>query len=254
MSRFKTNKIFAFIALAIELAILFVLFGKIRNLELSNLVTDNYNTIYVLVLAAAVFALIIFIILISNKVNTEDTYSQKLTQIKEDKSKDKSFEYESEEETSNMEYYLNKILPKENAKLDSTKYTEKILSNIAKEFDIVQGLFFVKEKKTDMFNIAGKYAYFGEEQPKSFKSGETLSGQVAKNKTTLNLKEIPEDYVTILSGLGSSSPNNLLIIPIILKDETVGVIELASFKKFGKVIIELFESISDKIGNELIKL
>lgn len=253
MSRFKTNKIFAFIALAVELTILFVLFGKIRNLELSNQVTNNYNTIYILVLAAAVLVLIIFFLLLSNKASTEDMYSRKLTQIKEDKYKGKSFEDESKEETSNMEYYLNKILPKENAKLDSTKYTEKILSNIAKEFDIVQGLFFVKEKKTDIFNIAGKYAYFGEEQPKSFKSGETLSGQVAKNKTTLNLKEIPEDYVTILSGLGSSSPNNLLIIPIILKDETLGIIELASFKKFGKVIIELFESISDKIGNELIK-
>ena len=85
MSRFKTNKIFAFIALTVELAVLFVLFGKIRNLELSNQVTNNYNTIYILVLAAAVFVLIIFILLISNKVSTEDMYSRKLTQIKEDK-------------------------------------------------------------------------------------------------------------------------------------------------------------------------
>jgi transcriptional regulator with GAF, ATPase, and Fis domain len=252
MSRLKTNKIFAFIALAVELTVLFVLFGKIRNLELSNQVAGNYSTIYILILVAAVFALIIFILLIS-RGSAEDIYSGKLTQIDESKSKGRTSKIETEEETSNMEYYLNKILPKENAKLDSAKYTEKILSNIAKEFDIVQGLFFVKENKTDMFNIAGKYAYFGEEQPKSFKLGETLSGQVAKNKTTLNLKEIPEDYVTILSGLGSSSPNNLLLIPIMLKDETVGVIELASFKKFGKVIIELFESISDKIGKEIIK-
>ena len=54
---------------------------------------------------------------------------------------------------------------------------------------------FVKEKESDIFNVAGKYAYFGEEQPKSFKYGETLSGQVAKNKTALNLKEIPENRV-----------------------------------------------------------
>jgi len=254
MSRSKTNKIFAFIALAVELTVLFVLFGKIRNLELSNQAGYNYNSLYIILLVAAVFALIIFILLISSSINKEDIYSRKLTQIEEIKSKNKVSDVEGKEETYNMEYYLNKIIPKENSKLDLAKYTEKILSNIAKEFDIVQGLFFVKENKSDVFNIAGKYAYFGEEQPKSFKLGETLSGQVAKNKTTLNLKEIPEDYVTILSGLGSSSPNNLLIIPIILKDETAGVIELASFKKFNKIIIELFESISDKIGNELIKL
>jgi transcriptional regulator with GAF, ATPase, and Fis domain len=222
-------------------------------LELSNQAAYNYNSLYIFLLVAAVFALIIFILLISSSINKEDIYSRKLTQIEEIKSKNKVSDVEGKEETYNMEYYLNKIIPKENSKLDLAKYTEKILSNIAKEFDIVQGLFFVKENKSDVFNIAGKYAYFGEEQPKSFKLGETLSGQVAKNKTTLNLKEIPEDYVTILSGLGSSSPNNLLIIPIILKDETVGIIELASFKKFSKVIIELFESLSDKIGNELIK-
>jgi len=253
MSRLKTNKIFAYIALAVELAVLFVLFGKIRNLELSNQVSENYRIIYILILIAAIFALIIFILLIS-KSRTEENYSRKLAQIDDSKSKDKSSKTETEEENTNMEYYFNKILPKENVKLDLAKYTEKILSNIAKEFDIVQGLFFVKENKSDIFKIVGKYAYFGEEQPKSFKLGETLSGQVAKNKTTLNLKEIPEDYVTILSGLGSSSPNNLLIIPIVLKEETVGVIELASFKKFGKVIIELFESMSDKVGKELIKI
>ena len=171
MSRSKTNKIFAFIALAVELTVLFVLFGKIRNMELSNQAAYNYNSLYIILLVAAVFALIIFILLISSSVNKEDIYSRKLTQIEETKSKNKISEVEGKEETSNMEYYLNKILPKENSKLDLAKYTEKILSNIAKEFDIVQGLFFVKENKSDVFNIVGKYAYFGEEQPKSFKLG-----------------------------------------------------------------------------------
>ena len=156
-------------------------------------------------------------------------------------------------ERIDIEGYTKKILPKENSKLDRKKYTEKILSNIAKEFDIVQGLFYVKESETDIFSISGKYAYFGEEEPSSFKLGESLSGQVAKNKKPLNLVDIPENYITILSGLGSSSPNYLLIIPIILNNETVGVIELASFKKFKSNFSDFFEKVSEQIGKVIVK-
>ena len=256
MNRLKIYKTLAFITLIIELTVFFTLFGKIRNMIFSNQLFEDQNIIYLLLILAAILVLFLFVlfILLTNKNESENIYSKKQTQIIGDNSKHKESEKEIiEEETANIEYYISKILPKENTKLNLIKYSEKILSNLAKEFDIVQGLLFVKEKESDIFNIAGKYAYFGEEQPKSFKYGETLSGQVAKNKTALNLKEIPENYATILSGLGSSSPNNLLIAPIILNDETVGIIELASFKKFSRIFNDLFESISDKIGKELVK-
>jgi len=157
------------------------------------------------------------------------------------------------EDVIDIEAYMKKILPKEKPDNTIEDYTEKLLSNIAKEFDIVQGLFFIKDKQNEEFRVAGKYAYFGEEEPRNFKLGETLSGQAAKNKTVLNLKEIPENYVTILSGLGSSSPNHLLIIPIVLNDESIGVIELASFKEFKRNFKDLFEAMSDQIGQFLTK-
>ncbi|MFC2152410.1 GAF domain-containing protein, partial [Bacteroidota bacterium] len=137
--------------------------------------------------------------------------------------------------------------------LDLTKFSEKLLSNIAKEFDIVQGLLFLKDKKSNTYNITGKYAYFGDEEPESFKLGETLSGQVAKNKQTLILKEIPENYVTILSGLGSSSPNHVIIIPIVVEDKTTAIIELASFKEFKQNFNNLFDGMSEQIGKALLK-
>lgn len=162
-----------------------------------------------------------------------------------------SSDKELQDETIDIEGYIKRIIPKDTPKLDVKKYTEKILSNFAKEFDIVQGLFFVREKKSDIFNITGKYAYFGEEDPKSFKLGESLSGQVAKNKTILYLNDIPENYVTILSGLGSSSPSTLLLIPIIVNDKTIGVVELASFKEIKRKFNDLFEELSEQIGKTL---
>lgn len=156
-------------------------------------------------------------------------------------------------ENLDIDHYFKKLLPKEDAKLTLDKYTEKILSNFAKEFNIVQGLIFIRAKGSDQFLIAGKYAYFGDTDPQGFKMGETLSGQSALNKTILYLSDIPENYVTILSGLGSSSPNHLIIIPVVVNNQTIAIIELASFKEFKQSWQKLFEEIAKRIGESLSK-
>lgn len=256
MNNIRTYKISAFIALIAEFIIFFMLFGKIRNLILEFKPSVSQQSIYILLIFAIIILVFLFTIAIlaTNSKESKEKYEKRTTLLIEENSIQNTInEKLSDEDLLNVENYIRKIIPKEDAKLDLVKYTEKILSNIAKEFDIVQGLFFVKEKESDIFNIAGKYAYFGDEEPKSFSLGETLSGQVAKNKTTLNLKEIPDGYVTILSGLGSSSPNHLIIIPIVLEEKTVAIIELASFKKFKQNFSDLFEGMSDQIGKSLIK-
>ena len=255
MNKLKTYKILAFISLVAELIISFILFSKFRNLIADNQITDSGNLFYILIVLLIIFTFLLFVttILSGQQSETEDLSSEIKILDDDTSKKDENSNDVSQDELLDIENYIKKILPKEDSKLDLIKYTEKILSNIAKEFNIVQGLFFVKEKESDIFNITGKYAYFGEEEPNSFKSGETLSGQVAKNKTVLNLKEIPENYVTILSGLGSSSPNHLIIIPIVFNNETIGIIELASFKQFKKNFNELFKGMSEQIGKALSK-
>lgn len=255
MNNLKIYKTLAIISLFSELIISFLLFSNIRNLVTENEISTSNNVIFILIILFLVFTLILFasVILSTRYVETEDLSSEIKILDDDTSKKDENSNDVSKDELLDIDSYINKILPAENSKLDVTRYTEKLLSNIAKEFNIVQGLFFVKDKKSDIFNIAGKYAYFGEEEPKSFKYGESLSGQAAKNKTVLNIKEIPENYVTILSGLGSSSPNHLIIIPIVDKKETIGVIELASFKEFKKNFNELFEGMSEQIGKALSK-
>ena len=148
-----------------------------------------------------------------------------------------------------------RIIPSETTHFDnSNAFCEKILQNMAKELDIVQGLVFVYNDEEQMFNISGEYAYFSEERPRSFPLGETISGQVAKNRQLLNVKELPKGYVTVLSGLGKSAPSHLLIAPIVFNDKSIGVIEIASFKPFNEneeaLVRKICESMAIKL-NEL---
>ena len=184
---------------------------------------------------------------------TKSTYLTEINESKESASKKsagKDVEDNTEEEID-IKAIEEKILPENSENESLSGYAEKILINIAKQFDVVQGLFYYRQKDTNTFTIASKYAYYGEQEPQDFELGKTLSGQTAKNQKVLSLTQIPENYITILSGLGSSSPEYLLFVPIIHEEKTIGLIELASFKVFSKKTEKIFSQLSERIGEKI---
>ena len=75
---------------------------------------------------------------------------------------------------------------------------------------------------------------------------------MAKNKTIMNVNHIPENYISVGSGLGSSSAGNLLIVPLLLNKEAIGIIELFSFKEFVEQTEWTFKNLAKIIANSLI--
>lgn len=134
-------------------------------------------------------------------------------------------------------------------------FVEKLLSKLANKNDIVQAIAFRKNQESQVFSMLTSYAYFSDNQPPSFTEGDTLPGQVAKNKLTLNLKEVPENYINVVSGLGQGTPQNLLIVPMInAENECIGILEFASFKPFSDTKVMLFESIALMASELLLKI
>lgn len=84
------------------------------------------------------------------------------------------------------------------------------------------------------------YALTDDNAKYTYQSGEGLIGRVAKEGKSLYIDKLPEGYVTIFSGLGSSSPTYLAIIPLRSENETKGVLEIALFRPLtGSTLIQL---------------
>jgi transcriptional regulator with GAF, ATPase, and Fis domain len=162
---------------------------------------------------------------------------------------------QQQQEVFHIEEMLARVVPAAGIQFDSAAAcTEKVLQNIAKAIDVVQGLVFVLSDADQLFHISGQYAYYSEEPVRGFPLGETLSGQVAKNKKMLNLNELPDGYITVLSGLGKNNPRHLLIAPIVYNEECIGVMELASFNPFGARKELLVQRLCESIANLLHEL
>lgn len=155
-----------------------------------------------------------------------------------------------------IDEYISRIFSFNEIQVSSAEaYVEKVLQNIVKELEIAQALVFILNESDQLFHVSAQYAYFSEEQPRKFQIGEGLSGQVAKNRQMLNLKELPEGYVSVVvSGLGKSAPRSLIIAPIVHDDNCIGIIELASFKTFGENEETLVYKVCESMGNRLNKL
>ena len=86
---------------------------------------------------------------------------------------------------------------------------------------------------------------------KQVQLGEGLVGACAVEKETIHLTEIPQDYVKITSGLGGSNPTSLLLVPMLIEKDMLGVIEIASFNDFKKHEIEFVEKVAESIASTL---
>jgi len=254
MISFKNYKILSYIVLAIVVIISFALTNLLLNLVIIGRLS-GYVIIYVILNLLLNFSMFFIVFRFSQQIIEKESALQELMKQLQTSKEDTDNIVESDEEKKlNIDEIVQQVIPQSPQSFTIDKFTEKVLANIAKVSDLVQGVFYIKNKVNGNFEPAGKYAYYANQLPTPFVEGETLPGQVAKDKKILNVNNIPENYFTVVSGLGKSSPNNLLIVPVVEKDDTIAVIELATFKPYDKEYEKVFVKMATLLGKILLKI
>jgi len=170
------------------------------------------------------------------------------------KNKEKEEAQQEGEESQQEEASLVGIEELIASKKKVEKIYEEALSLICKELEASQAAAYLVKKKGNgrYIELFASFAYHVPEgETVTFKFGEGLAGQVAKEGKLVNLQSVPEGYIQILSGLGNSSPTNLIIIPVRSENQVKGVVEIASFKEFTKKHEVLLQATFDKLALKL---
>jgi PAS domain-containing protein len=129
---------------------------------------------------------------------------------------------------------------------------DEVLKSLVKYVGGNQGALFIindEDKNNRFLEIISAYAWDRKKYiDMRIQFGEGLVGACALEKETIMLTEVPDEYVTIASGLGESNPNCILLVPLKQDENMMGVLEIASFKVFESFEVEFLEKVSESIA------
>ncbi|MDX2301675.1 MAG: GAF domain-containing protein [Microscillaceae bacterium] len=169
---------------------------------------------------------------------------------------DKLFQAEEERQKINWVNqgiaHLNQIIQDEQENLRD--FSLKILENLILYLNAQQGAIFLvrKEDNQEFLERIATYAYGRRKYLRQvIEAGDNLLSQAALSKKSIYMTDLPEGYARISTGLGEASPRNIFISPLKVREEVMGIIELASFHIFESYHREFIEKISENIANIL---
>ncbi len=102
-----------------------------------------------------------------------------------------------------------------------------VVTYLARYLDMQTGAMYVLDKENQL-QLMGTFAWRQRNQSSNkFSIGEGLVGQAALERQIIELTNVPDHYLEIESGLGSTKPAQIIIVPLVYEGQLKGVIEFA---------------------------
>lgn len=134
------------------------------------------------------------------------------------------------------------------------KLTDKVTAALVKYTNsMVGGIYLLNEEEEQpLLELMAFYAMdIKKYNKKNYRPGEGLVGQTFLEEDYIYLLEVPEDYISITSGIGETSPKAILLVPLKVEEEVFGVIELASLKEYKAYEVSFVRKLSEIISSTI---
>ncbi|MFO7864246.1 MAG: PAS domain-containing protein, partial [Salinivirgaceae bacterium] len=76
-------------------------------------------------------------------------------------------------------------------------------------------------------------------------------GRCLLEKLRIYMDDIPKNYPPVLSGLGQTKPGSALVVPMLINEVVVGIIEIGSLRRLQEFEIEFVEKIAVSIASTI---
>jgi HAMP domain-containing protein/signal transduction histidine kinase/ActR/RegA family two-component response regulator len=127
-----------------------------------------------------------------------------------------------------------------------------VMSELTPLVDAQHGAFYLMDSDARGEPVLQLIASYGFASRKglssSYRLKESLIGQSAFEKKRILLSDVPENFITIATGMGEAPPRSVLVLPVLFEGETKAVIELASFKPFVPNHLSFLDQLMVSLG------
>jgi len=134
---------------------------------------------------------------------------------------------------------------------DLVTVSKLVLSELTPLVNAQQGVFYTQLRRGDESRLELLASYASKPNKhllKTLRIGEGLVGQCALEKKRILLEDVPGDYIRVGSTLGSATPLNIIILPVLFEGEIKAVVELASLRKFSETHLSFLDQLTESIG------
>ncbi|GAA5027665.1 hypothetical protein GCM10011506_16200 [Marivirga lumbricoides] len=143
-----------------------------------------------------------------------------------------------------------------NSEQNINELTFEVTKYLSKYLNAQQASLFVLEESDNTANnhlrLAAAYAFDRRKfMKKKIEVGQGLVGQIFREKETLLLTEIPQEYTIIKSGLGDATPTCLVIIPMMYNEKVQAILEMALFHKLEDYEVSFLEKAGEYIASSI---
>ncbi|NSL87536.1 response regulator [Chitinophaga sp. Mgbs1] len=152
------------------------------------------------------------------------------------------------------EQRLNKETTEQNWLLSVTNDIKDSLQGISNVHDLTRnslgtltsvagfeaGAFYHYDERTAKLRMYGSVS-MPATAPQEFSSGEGLTGQAAAGKNIQVFRNLPQDYWQIIAASGALRPETLVLVPLRIDGELLGIIELAAFRPVSDLDLRFLE-------------
>lgn len=125
---------------------------------------------------------------------------------------------------------------------------EKLLRYLGIYLDALVAQLLVVEEDGRLRALAGLGVPVKAGEARFFAPGESLAGQAMASGRPLHVRQVPEGYLPVTSGLGSARPRELLLVPLVSDRMTMGVIELGFFRALTPADVELLARLAEPVA------